>query len=94
VQHYPQRILNIHPSLLPKYPGLHTHEQVLANGDEEHGCTVHFVTEDLDAGPVLQQARLQVFPSTTPEELKARIHLLEHKIYPQAIQSLKKHLIP
>ena len=62
VAHYQDRLLNIHPSLLPKYPGLHTHRQALANGDAEHGTSVHFVTDELDGGPVILQARVPVFP--------------------------------
>ena len=61
VSHYQGRLLNIHPSLLPKYPGLHTHRQVLENGDEEHGTSVHFVTDELDGGPVILQAKVPVF---------------------------------
>lgn len=90
---YAGRILNIHPSLLPKYPGLHTHEQVLANGDKEHGCTVHLVTADLDEGPIIKQAQLSVLTSDTLESLKQRVHALEHILYPQAIQQFSAQLI-
>jgi phosphoribosylglycinamide formyltransferase-1 len=90
---YAGRILNIHPSLLPKYPGLNTHEQVLANGDKEHGCTVHLVTADLDQGPIIKQARLTVLTSDTLESLKQRVHSLEHTLYPQAIQQFSDQLI-
>ncbi len=68
VSHYQGRLLNIHPSLLPKYPGLHTHRQVLENGDEEHGTSVHFVTDELDGGPVILQAKVPVFAGDSEEE--------------------------
>lgn len=64
VAHYYGRLLNIHPSLLPKYPGLHTHRQALENGDEEHGTSVHFVTDELDGGPVILRAKVPVLPTT------------------------------
>jgi len=69
VSHYQGRLLNIHPSLLPKYPGLHTHRQVLENGDEEHGTSVHFVTDELDGGPVILQAKVPVFAGDSEEEV-------------------------
>ncbi len=78
------RILNIHPSLLPKYPGLDTHRRALEAGDAWHGCTVHFVTEELDAGPPIIQGRVPVLRDDTPETLAARVLTLEHKIYPEA----------
>jgi phosphoribosylglycinamide formyltransferase 1 len=78
------RILNIHPSLLPKYPGLDTHRRALEAGDTWHGCTVHFVTEELDAGPPIIQGRVPVRPDDTPETLAARVLTIEHKIYPKA----------
>lgn len=86
VRHFFGKIINIHPSLLPKYPGLHTHEKVIQAGDKEHGVTVHWVTEDLDAGPVIAQVKIAVDPSDTSETLKAKIHQEEHKLYPQVIQ--------
>jgi phosphoribosylglycinamide formyltransferase-1 len=79
VDHYAGRLLNIHPSLLPKFPGLHTHEQCLQAGDLEHGATVHFVTAQLDHGPVLGQARVPVLPGDTPDTLAARVLVEEHK---------------
>lgn len=82
------RIVNIHPSLLPKYPGLHTHERALAAGDAETGCTVHLVTADLDCGPTLAQARVPVLPGDTPDMLADRVLVEEHKIYPQALAEL------
>lgn len=77
-------VLNIHPSLLPKYPGLDTHRRVLEAGDAWHGCTVHYVTEKLDAGPPIIQGRVPVLPSDTPETLAARVLTVEHRIYPEA----------
>jgi phosphoribosylglycinamide formyltransferase 1 len=75
------RMLNIHPSLLPLYPGLHTHARALAAGDTQAGCTVHEVTADLDAGPVLGQARVPVLPGDTPDTLAARVLGMEHRLY-------------
>lgn len=80
------RMLNIHPSLLPKYKGLHTHARALAAGDTEHGCTVHEVTSELDDGPILGQARVAVQPDDTPETLAARVLTWEHKLYPAVLR--------
>ena len=80
------RILNIHPSLLPKYPGLDTHARALAAGDAEAGCTVHEVTEDLDAGPILGQARVPILPGDTPAALAARVLEQEHRLYPAVLR--------
>ncbi len=80
------RMLNIHPSLLPKYRGLDTHARALAAGDVEHGCTVHEVTADLDGGPILGQARLAVQPGDTPARLAARLLPLEHRLYPLVLR--------
>ncbi|WP_100160360.1 phosphoribosylglycinamide formyltransferase [Proteus columbae] len=85
VAHYQHKLLNIHPSLLPKYPGLHTHRQVLANKDSFHGVTVHFVTEELDGGPMIIQARIPVLPDDTEQSLQTRIQVEEYRIYPLAI---------
>ena len=85
VQHYAGRMLNIHPSLLPKYPGLHTHRQAIENGDEEHGTSVHFVTEQLDGGPVILQAKVPVFAGDTEDEVNARVQHQEHAIYPLVV---------
>ncbi|MCT8250588.1 phosphoribosylglycinamide formyltransferase [Proteus faecis] len=85
VTHYQHKLLNIHPSLLPKYPGLHTHRQVLANKDSFHGVTVHFVTEELDGGPMIIQARIPVLPDDTEQSLQTRIQAEEYRIYPLAI---------
>jgi phosphoribosylglycinamide formyltransferase-1 len=79
------RIMNIHPSLLPKYPGLHTHRRVLEAKDAEHGATVHFVTAQLDAGPAIVQGRVQVAPDDTESSLAARVQKQEHRIYPLAV---------
>jgi phosphoribosylglycinamide formyltransferase-1 len=85
VHHWQGRLLNIHPSLLPAHRGLHTHRRVLEAGDPQHGCTVHFVTEQLDAGPAVIQGRLTVNPGDTEESLSARVQQLEHIIYPRAV---------
>ena len=80
------RLLNIHPSLLPMFPGLKTHERALAEGVKIHGCTVHFVTADLDHGPIVIQAAVPVRADDTPDTLAARVLQQEHRIYPQAIR--------
>ncbi len=80
------RILNIHPSLLPKFPGIRVHEQVLAAGETESGATVHYLTADLDSGPIIAQARVPVLPGDTPETLAARVLEVEHKLYPEAVR--------
>src|SRR5690606_18755117 len=82
---YSGRILNIHPSLLPKYRGLHTHRRALEAGDLVHGVSVHFVTEELDGGPVIIQSRVEVGPDDTEASLSARVQQREHRIYPRAI---------
>ncbi|WP_137972216.1 MULTISPECIES: phosphoribosylglycinamide formyltransferase [unclassified Pseudomonas] len=86
VRHYEGRLLNIHPSLLPKYKGLHTHQRALEAGDSEHGCSVHFVTEELDGGPLVVQAVVPVESGDTPESLAQRVHSQEHHIYPLAMR--------
>ncbi len=85
VAHYAGRLINIHPSLLPKYPGLHTHRQVLENGDAVHGTTVHFVTDELDGGPVILQAQVPVFEGDSEEDVTARVQTQEHAIYPLVV---------
>ena len=85
VAHYTGRMLNIHPSLLPKYPGLHTHRQAIENGDEEHGTSVHFVTEQLDGGPVILQAKVPVFAGDTEVDVTERVQHQEYAIYPLVI---------
>lgn len=87
------RILNIHPSLLPAYKGLHTHERALADGAKVAGCSVHLVTPELDGGPVLLQAEVPVLPDDTPDTLAARVLTEEHKIYPQALAWLANRII-
>jgi phosphoribosylglycinamide formyltransferase-1 len=84
VDHYAGRILNIHPALLPAYPGLDTHQRVLDAGDKWHGSTVHFVTEELDGGPRVLQGRLPVVAGESSAELAARVQTIEHQIYPEA----------
>jgi phosphoribosylglycinamide formyltransferase-1 len=90
VNRWAGRMINIHPSLLPLYRGLHTHERALADGATEHGCTVHFVTPGLDEGDAILQARVQVLPGDTPEALAARVLVEEHRIYPQALAMLAR----
>lgn len=85
VHHYRGRLLNIHPSLLPKYQGLHTHQRALDAGDNEHGATVHFVTEELDGGPAIVQAVVPVQPGDGADTLAKRVQVQEHKIYPLAV---------
>ncbi len=80
------RLLNVHPSLLPSFPGLKTHERALAEGVKIHGCTVHFVTADLDHGPIVVQAAIPVLANDTPETLATRVLQQEHRIYPLAIR--------
>jgi len=86
VRHYEGRLLNIHPSLLPKYQGLNTHQRVLEAGDSEHGATVHFVTHELDGGPAILQVRVPVIDNENAQQLAQRILTYEHKIYPQVIR--------
>ena len=86
VRHYSGRLLNIHPSLLPKYKGLHTHQRALDAGDTEHGCSVHFVTEELDGGPLVVQAVVPVQSDDSPSSLAQRVHEQEHVIYPLAVR--------
>ncbi|MEL0028590.1 MAG: phosphoribosylglycinamide formyltransferase [Perlucidibaca sp.] len=85
VQHYAGRLLNIHPSLLPRYKGLHTHRRALAAGDAEHGCSVHFVTPELDGGPVIAQAVVRVEGTDNEETLADRVHAAEHRLYPAVL---------
>lgn len=86
VAHYRGRLLNIHPSLLPLLPGLDTHQRALDAGMSEHGATIHFVTEEVDAGPIVVQARVPILPDDTADGLAARVLEQEHRIYPQAIR--------
>lgn len=86
VKHYAGKMLNIHPSLLPKYPGLHTHRKAIENGDIEHGTSVHFVTEELDGGPVILQAKVPINTNDTEDEVIERVKAQEHIIYPIVVQ--------
>jgi phosphoribosylglycinamide formyltransferase 1 len=86
VAHYQGRILNIHPSLLPAYPGLHTHQRAIDNQDKWHGCTVHFVTDELDGGPPIIQGRVPVLEDDSADKLAARVLEVEHRIYPIAAE--------
>ncbi len=83
VHHYAGRLINIHPSLLPKFTGMDTHARAIAAGEKEHGCSVHFVTEELDGGPVVAQARVPVLPDDTPDSLRERVQRAEHRLYPE-----------
>ncbi|OTA16094.1 phosphoribosylglycinamide formyltransferase [Xenorhabdus vietnamensis] len=85
VQHYYGRLINIHPSLLPKYPGLHTHRKAIENGDKEHGTSIHFVTEELDGGPIILQAKVPIFAEDKEEDVIGRVQTQEHSIYPLVI---------
>ncbi len=85
VEHYAGRLINIHPSLLPKYKGTNTHARAIEAGDAEAGCSVHLVTAELDSGPILLQARVPILKGDTPESLAARVLEQEHRIYPEAI---------
>ena len=86
VQHYQGKLINIHPSLLPKYQGLHTHQRAIDAGDTDHGVSVHYVTEELDGGPVILQAKVPIFAGDTAEELALRVHEQEHRIYPLVVK--------
>lgn len=86
VNHYQGRLLNVHPSLLPAFPGLNPHRQALKEGVKIHGCTVHFVTAQMDCGPIIIQAAVQVMPDDTEETLAARVLQQEHRIYPEAVR--------
>lgn len=87
VRHYQGRLMNIHPSLLPNFPGLDTHRRALQAGKREHGASVHFVTNKVDGGPIILQARVPVYPDDTPDTLAARVLEEEHRIYPEAIRA-------
>ena len=86
------RLLNIHPSLLPKFPGTKTHERALATGEREHGCTVHLVVEEIDAGEILGQARMPILPGDTPQALADRLLALEHELYPRCLAAFARTL--
>ncbi|WP_425082862.1 phosphoribosylglycinamide formyltransferase [Ruegeria profundi] len=86
VSRFQGRLLNIHPSLLPKYKGLHTYARAIEAGDAEHGCTVHEVTAALDDGPILGQARVAIAPEDTPDSLAAKVLVFEHQLYPSVLR--------
>jgi phosphoribosylglycinamide formyltransferase 1 len=86
VNRYPGKLLNVHPSLLPAFPGLHTHRRALQEGVKIHGCTVHFVTAQMDRGPIIVQAALHILPDDTEQTLAARVLQQEHLIYPEAVR--------
>ncbi len=86
VRHYQGRLINIHPSRLPKYPGLNTHARALEAGDREHGCSLHFVTDELDGGPLIAQARFPVAANDTAETLSEKVQAREHRLYPQVLR--------
>jgi phosphoribosylglycinamide formyltransferase-1 len=85
---FKNKMINIHPSLLPKYPGLNTHEQVIANDDDEHGVTIHSVSEELDGGPIIAQSKISVYKDQNLDDLIERIHEIEHKIFPKVISMI------
>jgi phosphoribosylglycinamide formyltransferase-1 len=93
VERYRGKLINIHPSLLPAYPGIDTHQRALQDGAKIHGCTVHFVTPDLDHGPIIIQAAVPVLRDDTPQSLSARVLCEEHRIYPQAIRWLCRNQV-
>ncbi len=86
------RLINIHPSLLPKYPGVNTHARALEAGDTEHGCTVHLVVEEVDSGEILGQAKMPILPGDTPETLADRVLALEHELYPRCLERFARSL--
>ncbi|MBI5890003.1 MAG: phosphoribosylglycinamide formyltransferase [Nitrosomonadales bacterium] len=93
VGRYAGRLVNIHPSLLPAYPGIDTHQRALQDGIKIHGCTVHFVTADLDHGPIIIQAAVPVLCDDTPQSLSARVLCEEHRVYPQAVRWLCRNQV-
>ena len=94
LSHFEGRILNIHPSLLPAYRGLDTHKRALADGVKEHGCTVHVVVPELDAGPIIAQVKVPVLESDTEETLSARVLAAENNLYPDALAKVAEKLAP
>ena len=94
VARFAERMINLHPSLLPKYPGLDTHARALAAGDAEHGASVHWVTAELDGGPVIAQTRTSILPGDTPEALSARLKPLEHELVVSVLRNLATSLNP
>ena len=92
VEAWAGRMINIHPSLLPAYPGLHTHARAIAAGDKEAGCTVHVVTQEVDAGPIIAQARVPILAGDDADALAARVLVAEHGLYPQALAQFCRSL--
>ena len=90
IRNFPNKILNIHPSLLPKYPGLNSHKKVLENKDKEHGVTVHLVDEGLDSGPIIGSMKLKVIDGEKESDLERRIHKIEHYIYPKILSEFQE----
>lgn len=90
IRNFQSKIINIHPSLLPKYPGLNTHKKVLENKDSEHGVTVHLVDEGLDSGPIIGFIKLKIYDKESEKDLEGRIHNLEHYIYPKILSELQE----
>lgn len=88
VQHYLGRLINIHPSLLPKHKGLRTHQRAIETGDIEHGATVHYVTPELDSGPIILQCKIPIQKTDTAASLEHRVHALEHRLYPEVIRRI------
>lgn len=93
VEEWAGKLINIHPSLLPAYKGMHTHQRVLEAGEKHHGATVHWVTAELDSGETIAQATLDILPTDTAETLQQRVHALEHQIYPQALKKVAAGLL-
>jgi phosphoribosylglycinamide formyltransferase-1 len=92
VRNWSNRLVNIHPSLLPKFPGINTHARALEAGESEHGCTVHLVVEEVDSGEILGQSSMSISPGDTPETLAARVLALEHDLYPRCLADLAARL--
>jgi phosphoribosylglycinamide formyltransferase-1 len=90
---FENKIINIHPSLLPKYPGLHTHQQALAQEEQDHGCSIHFVTNDLDSGPLIAQASVKIDRADTVDSLKQKVHQAEYFLYPTVLHWFAKRRI-
>jgi phosphoribosylglycinamide formyltransferase-1 len=88
IEHFPQRIINIHPSLLPKYPGLNTHQRALDAGDKNHGVTIHLVTSNLDAGPILAQQSFTIDAEDDANTLREKAHKIEHQLYPDVVAKI------
>jgi len=88
IRFFKNKIINIHPSLLPKYPGLDTHRRALEAKDKEHGCSIHLVTEELDAGPIIAQSKLTITMNETERNLKSKVQTLEHQLYPNIVKKI------